>query len=659
MLSSSALMAQKNDKGTIVFGKTYTKEQVKEMNGVIRCATTEYEASLQQKYPERMTDAQFEAWLAPYVKDAKTNKSQNGGIITIPVVVHVIHNGQAVGVAPNITDNQVISQITVMSQDFRKMSGTPGFNTSPVGADTQIQFALAKVDPNGNPTNGIDRVNLCQASWSTADINSIVKPQTIWDPTQYMNMWSVNFSDNTLLGYAQFPSGSTLSGLNASGGLATTDGVVCNYSTFGSSSFNDGTFLLNAPYDKGRTMTHEVGHFLGLRHIWGDATCGNDFCNDTPTAHTANYTCNKNIVSCNNPSVYEMVENYMDYTNDTCMNIFTVDQNARFVAVMNNSPRRSTLKTSQKDVAIPLFANDAELKFERSCNGAAPSCVPTPGSASVALYNRGTSNITNAVFSYTINGSTQNYTYTGNLAPNKSAIISFPIAANVTSGPFSATITSVNGGADQRATNDSFSTTYTTGNAPVVSNGNYTFTLQNDYFGSEVDWNLTNSAGVIVYSSAPYSDVPNPNQSTPLPAVITQTFVLANDCYTFTINDSDGDGIYNYGGYYNLKNSSGATVFSGSSYTFQQQKAITATVLGTSEASNNTFSIYPNPVTDILNITKTSDKAVYEIYSYTGQLIDKGSIKDGKVNVSKLITGNYLIKIADKKIETTFKFIKR
>ncbi|WP_066434569.1 hypothetical protein [Chryseobacterium sp. CCH4-E10] len=158
------------------------------MNGFIRCASTEYEQMLQKNDPERMSDAQFEAWLSPLIENAKNNKSQNGGIITIPVVVHVIHSGQALGIAPNITDNQVKSQITVMNNDFRRLAGTPGFNSDPVGADTMIQFALAKVDPNGNPTNGIDRLNLCEASWSTTDINAFVKPMTIWDPTRYMNM---------------------------------------------------------------------------------------------------------------------------------------------------------------------------------------------------------------------------------------------------------------------------------------------------------------------------------------------------------------------------------------------------------------------------------------------------------------------------------------
>lgn len=207
MIFASVFNAQKFDSSKLTFGKAYTMDELKDANGVIRCASTGYEKYLQEMYPDRMTESQFEAWINPLIKNAKANKSQNGGIVTIPVVVHVIHSGQAYGVAPNITDTQIQSQITVMNNDYRKAAGTPGFNTNAVGADVMIQFALAKVDPNGNPTNGIDRVNLCQTSWTTAQVNTTVKPRTIWDPTQYMNMWSVQFggASANILGYAQFP----------------------------------------------------------------------------------------------------------------------------------------------------------------------------------------------------------------------------------------------------------------------------------------------------------------------------------------------------------------------------------------------------------------------------------------------------------------------
>ncbi|GAA5100416.1 hypothetical protein GCM10023210_38930 [Chryseobacterium ginsengisoli] len=623
------------------------------MNGVIRCASTEYEAMLQKNNPKRMTDAQFEAWLAPLIADAKNNKSQNGGIITIPVVVHVIHSGQALGSAPNITDNQVKSQITVMNNDYRKMASTPGFNSNPVGADTMIQFALAKVDPNGNPTDGIDRVNLCQTSWATTAIDDYVKPLTIWDPTKYMNMWSVNFADSSLLGYAQFPSSSGLPGLDANGGYANTDGVVANYSTFGSSDYGTG-FFLNAPYDKGRTMTHEVGHFLGLRHIWGDATCGTDYCADTPTAHEDNYTCDTSIPSCDDPSVFEMVQNYMDYTNDTCMNIFTINQKDRITAVMNNSPRRMELKTSTAEQAIPLFANDAELKGERSCSQTSCGTVSNV-TVQYMLYNRGTSTLTSAVISYSTNGgATQTMNWTGSLAQDKYAMISIPTGAS--QGSITAQVTSVNGGADQRAGNNA--STVIIGNSVPVASTNFTFQLQLDPYGSEVSWNLKNSAGSTLYSGGGY-----PNATTTWPALISQSWTLpVNDCYTFTINDTYGDGIYVEGGSYRILNSTGTVVISGNDYTTTQQrvfKVIPSLVLATNEVKKDTFAVYPNPASDILNITKVSSKAKFEIYNAVGQLVKAGNIDNNQVRVAELVKGTYIITIKDGNISENIKFIKK
>lgn len=631
-------------------------QELAKTNGFDRCGTTEYEDFLRRHFPGRLTTEQFEDWLRPLIQKAKNEKSQNGGIVTIPVVVHVIHGGQAVGTAPNIVDEQVMSQITVMNQDYRKLTGTPGFNTNAVGADVQIQFALAKVDPNGNPTNGIDRVNLCQSSFKKDVIDAFVKPETIWDPTQYMNMWSVAFAvpNTNLLGYAQFPDGSNLPGLDPLGGYGKTDGVVANFATFGSSDFNtNGTFLLSAPYDKGRTMTHEVGHFLGLRHIWGDATCGDDYCADTPTAHTSNGCCPTNIASCNDPLVMEMVQNYMDYTNDTCMNIFTINQKDRITAVMNNSPRRASLKTSVKDIAIPLFANDAEVKLERTC-----SAVTCSGSLNVpvSLFNRGTGALTSAQITYTINGVAQTpYSWTGNLSQDKSQLLSLPVTAGTMGGPMTISISTVNGGADQRVSNNTINDTYVGGPMPVAQN--VVFNLQLDYYGAETSWTLKNSAGTTVYSGSGYA-----NQTTPvLPALITQNWTLStDDCYTFTINDSYGDGIGFDGGYYNITTQSGAVLLSGGSFTTSQRKVMKAQVLGTSEVNKkDNFGIYPNPVNDILNVTKVSGKATFEIHNTVGQLVKKGTIDNNKVNVGELLKGNYIITIKDNNISENFKFIKK
>ncbi len=266
----------------------------------------------------------------------------------IPVVVHVIHNGEPVGTGPNISYAQVVSQIEVLNEDFRKKTGTNGFNDHPDGVDTEIEFYLAEVDPLGNTLSepGIDRFNGERESWPKGPIlnpiDELIKPNTIWPPEEYFNIWTVNFGGfvgRNLLGYAQFPSNSGLPGLNEDEGGAETDGIVVGYKYFGSSE--KGNFPdLFPPFDLGRTTTHEVGHWLGLRHIWGDGDCTvDDFCNDTPTAEEPNYSCDANF-SCVSE---DMIENYMDYTDDGCMNIFTLEQKQRMHTVLENSPRRREL----------------------------------------------------------------------------------------------------------------------------------------------------------------------------------------------------------------------------------------------------------------------------------------------------------------------------
>ncbi len=344
-----------------------------EESGYIKCATVEYNEALKQQHPEIGTDQQFETWMAGKIQELRAQRMASPNntteIITIPVVIHIIHNGEPIGTAPNITDAQAMSQITVMNEDYRRLMGSRGYNTHPDGADVEVEFCLASTDPDGNPTNGIDRQNLGQSSWSTTAINSTVKPNTIWDPTKYMNMWTVNFSDTTLLGYAQFPNNSGLPGLNANNGGASTDGVVANYNAFGSMDHDDGTFLMNATYRYGRTMTHEVGHFLGLRHTWGDGDCSvDDYCNDTPVTGAANYGCPTGTDSCAGGGV-DMIENYMDYTDDECMNIFTQDQKDRILVVLQNSPRRVELTTS-------TVCSGFNMDLDEDPSG---SCAPSDG----------------------------------------------------------------------------------------------------------------------------------------------------------------------------------------------------------------------------------------------------------------------------------------
>ncbi|MFY8187277.1 MAG: M43 family zinc metalloprotease [Flavobacterium sp.] len=329
-----------------------------------RCSTVEYEQIIKERDPQMLSSRETNEMVSQIIENQKnariSNNEVEGGtnVLVIPVVVHVIHNGDAYGLNENIRDEQVISQITVLNQDFRRMQGTPGFNSDAVGADVEIEFCLAKRDPNGQTTTGIDRVQLTAASYTSIGAVEAIKPITIWDPNQYMNIWVVNLGNSDLLGYAQFP--------NNSASQASTDGVVIGHRYFGSRTlYPQGTYT--SPYDRGRTTTHEVGHFLGLIHIWGDnSSCTvnatdsfKDFCPDTPAAANDNGTCGV-FDSCPSSPGFDMVENYMDYTNDSCMNIFTQNQRTRMRTYLTTFNRRQQLLTSLGCV-VPLSTPAFEL----------------------------------------------------------------------------------------------------------------------------------------------------------------------------------------------------------------------------------------------------------------------------------------------------------
>ncbi len=305
--------------------------------------------------------------LQEYEQLARVGRLQTE-IITIPVVVHVVHSGESVGSGKNLSFEQISSQIEVLNEDFRRQVDTRGENDDPDGADIEIEFCLAALGPDGEELAepGVNRYNGNRNAWTRNDIEGILKPATSWDPNQYLNMWTVDFTgeNELLLGYAQFPSESSLQGIPESGGASNTDGVVVQYTSFGSSEKGDFP-IMSEPYNKGRTTVHEVGHFLGLRHIWGDGPCGaDDFVGDTPEQSGPTRGCPLGKASC---GTQDMIANYMDYSDDACMNIFTRGQKARMRAVMEVSPRRASLANSTvcvdevTEIPNPEFRSDKQL----------------------------------------------------------------------------------------------------------------------------------------------------------------------------------------------------------------------------------------------------------------------------------------------------------
>ena len=244
-------------------------------------------------------------------------------VITIPVVVHVVYNTST----QNISDAQVLSQIQVLNDDFRRMNSDAD-NVWSQAADSEIEFCMASIDPDGNATNGITRTATAKRSFRTNDDikKSSKGGKDAWPASDYLNIWVGDIS-NGILGYAQFP-----------GGPAATDGVVIDYAYYG--TIGTATF----PFDLGRTGTHEVGHWLNLRHIWGDGPCSaDDFVADTPGSDGPNYGCALGTVSC---GTTDMVQNYMDYSDDACMNLYTAGQKTRMRALFASGGARESILSS-------------------------------------------------------------------------------------------------------------------------------------------------------------------------------------------------------------------------------------------------------------------------------------------------------------------------
>jgi hypothetical protein len=284
--------------------------------------------------PDPAWDAWFNNEVANFIQKQQAERGTSSSSVQItsymiPMVVHVLHKtSEGVGVGMNISQAQVNSQLTVLNQDYSatglNIGNCPGTFTSTIG-NTGVQFCLAKIDKSGGtmPEPGIDRIDWQAKGWTNpasfttagavqSYFDGTIKPASIWNPNKYLNIWVADMSGSGLLGYATFPAGTTLTGMSGVE-TASTSGVVILTSGFGN------TGNVAAPYDLGRTVTHEVGHWLGLRHIWGDGTCLTDYCNDTPPAQQANFGCPTfphNSGVCSGNTTGEMTMNFMDYTDD-------------------------------------------------------------------------------------------------------------------------------------------------------------------------------------------------------------------------------------------------------------------------------------------------------------------------------------------------------
>ncbi|WP_237702592.1 GEVED domain-containing protein [Bizionia argentinensis] len=632
--------------------------------------------------------SQIEAYTQNKVKSLEQNKI-TGSIVTIPVVVHVIYSNSN----ENISEAQILSQIQVLNDDFRRLNSDAN-NTWSQAADTQIQFCMATVDPNGNPTNGITRKSSSKTSWGTSDAMKKSSQGGVnpWNTSQYLNMWVCNIGGG-ILGYAQFP-----------GGNAATDGVVMGPSYFGSKNGGSG-FYLSAPFNLGRTTTHEVGHFFNLRHIWGDGGCSvDDYVTDTPTSGGANYGCATGAVSC---GTVDMVQNYMDYSDDGCMNLFTQGQKNRMRASVLPGGSRASLGASTKcngGGSTPTCSDGVQNGDETGVDCGGSSCAPCQTGTQycnskgksvsdeyISRVQLGTINKTSGAQSYsnftgtstdlskgnnyslsvtpTWSGSAYNegyamwidynqdgdFTDPGEQVWTKSASKTTPV-----SGSFTVPSSALSGETRMRVSMkynaiptscETFSygevEDYTVNIVNGGSSGGNTtvqLTLKFDNYPEETSWSILDGSTTVAsggtYGSQPDGSTLNINVD------------LSAGCYSLVVKDVYGDGFCcSYGnGSYTLKDG-GTTLASGGS--FGSSETTNFCVGGASRSFENVtttsnddlFKLYPNPAKQAISVSLNGLVAQsYQVSNMLGQIVLKGAFSE-TIDVSELKNGMYLIQL--------------
>lgn len=595
-----------------------------------RCGSGEYLEYLKKTQPEAYKQiTAFKQRLATQPQQSLRTSTSTDTFIQIPVVVHVIHNNASGTIGgpnnTNISDAQVLSQITVLNNDYQRLNAdsvnTPA-GYKPIAANVKLQFCLANRDSNGVYTTGITRNYYNQSSYSVADA-VLLSQIAYWPSDQYLNIWVCDLS-GSVLGFAQPPGAASVPGLSPTDGAKKTDGVVIDYKAFGTV----GT-LYPTKYTLGRTTTHEVGHWFGLSHPWGDFNSGDcsltDYCSDTPPCANAFESAYPGCsvaapITCT-PS--RMIQNYMDYSDDGCMNLFTQDQKTRIRTTIEFSTRRYALLSSLGCCAI---GNLVSAPYEKSFEDAS---ITSDGWT-------------------TINPNSSSPYTKGFELSHKSAFDNGSYAISVT--------------------NDSIYV------ASDPATHKYVFSYVSPYF------NLKTIANPKLRFNWAYSPLAN-NTTTDSIVIFIAEGCEENWASLYTFYGSDFTSTKNPRALFSPDATEwNTTEINLSNYTHNAGVRIKFVAyskgINTFYVDNinilqgsNTFTanVFPNPTYDVINIKTTFDgtKTIdYIVYNVLGQLIFKATDQDvysytKQIDLSSLAAGVYLVQVSDGGKKLVYKIVKQ
>jgi hypothetical protein len=369
-----------------------------------------------------------------------------GNVIYIPVVFHIVLTNPAV-----ITDAQIQAHLDVLNKDFAGMN-PDSVNIpaafKPLYGKSQIQFKLAKRTPDNEPANGITRVTAARPVYSTFDKSlkySTLGGEDAWDPDRFLNVWITNLSAGYVLGYSTLPGAS----------IPAEEGIVIHYTTLPADSLTT--------YNRGRTLTHEAGHFFYLYHIWGDENgcTGTDFVDDTPNQTQLTSGCPGGVIvtdACSPAAPGILYQNYMDYTDDACMALFTWGQIARMETALNDY--RAGYYTSNGADPVPLFSLDAAV---RKINAPDKRVCTATLSPVITLRNRGIEILSSADLYASIDNEPAVLTHwTGSLFSLDETIVTLNTLTLATEGShvLKVVVKSPNGNIDLNGVNDTNTCTF-------------------------------------------------------------------------------------------------------------------------------------------------------------------------------------------------------